>query len=113
MSDKPTGIAQINVDKAGENNIVIIPGANDDLLMPDIDNANELFQKSKVLVCQLETSLPVMLHALKNFKHGVSILNPSPAPEEITIGLFTLPSILCVNQTEAAVLTKREVPNIE
>lgn len=52
------------------------------------------------------------LAALRHFKDGVSILNASPAPSENTLELFTLPTILCVNQVEAASMTSRAVPNI-
>lgn len=113
VNEKPTGIAQINVDQNGENHIVIIPGANDTLSITDIENADNLLDKSKVLVCQLETPIQATLTALRRFKNGVSILNAAPAPSETTLELFTLPSILCVNQNEAAAMSKRDVPNIE
>lgn len=67
----------------------------------------------KVLVCQLETPLQATLVALRKFKNGISILNASPAPNENTLELFTLPTILCINQVEAAAMSKRAVPNIE
>lgn len=139
---KSTGIAQINVAESGENQIVIIPGANDLLSPVDIEKAQEALDSSKVrknnnksplhncileiskffflnfvfvqiLVCQLETPLPATLTALRRFKNGISILNASPAPNENTLELFTLPSILCINQVEAAAMSKRAVPNIE
>lgn len=46
---KSTGIAQINVAENGENQIVIIPGANDMLSPNDIDKAQELLDSSKVI----------------------------------------------------------------
>ena len=36
-SDKPSGIALITVDEAGENCIVVAPGANNDITPEDID----------------------------------------------------------------------------
>lgn len=68
---------------------------------------------AKVLVCQLETPIQATLAALRRFKNGVSILNAAPAPSENTLELFTLPTILCVNQLEAASMTSRPVPNLE
>lgn len=136
-SGKSTGIAQINVAENGENQVVIIPGANDTLSPTDIDKAQDVLDSSKVymfiylkkihfcliqqdnfilpqiLVCQLETPLPATLAALRRFKNGISILNASPAPSENTLELFTLPTILCINQVEAAAMSKRAVPNIE
>lgn len=45
---KSTGTAQIIVAKDGENQIVIIPGANDSLTVEDYDKAQEIFDNSKV-----------------------------------------------------------------
>lgn len=67
----------------------------------------------KVLVCQLENPMQATLAALRRFKNGISILNASPAPSETSLELFTLPTILCINQVEAAAMSKRAVPNIE
>lgn len=67
----------------------------------------------QVLVCQLEVPMEATLAALRKFKNGISILNASPAPKETTLELFTLPTILCINQVEAAAMSKRAVPNIE
>lgn len=108
-----TGMAQINVAENGENQIVIIPGANDSLSAGDVEKAQEILDSSKVLVCQLETPLQTALAALRRHKNGISILNATPPPNEITIELFTLPTILCVNQQEAASMSKRAVPNLE
>lgn len=43
-----TGMAQINVAENGENQIVIIPGANNSLSADDVENADELLKSSKV-----------------------------------------------------------------
>lgn len=63
-------------------------------------------------MCQLETPIQATLSALRRFKTGISILNAAPAPSETTLELYTLPSILCVNQIEAAAMSKRAVPDI-
>lgn len=61
----------------------------------------------------METPLQTTLAALRRFKNGISILNASPAPPVASIELFSLPSILCINQVEAASMTKRPVPDLE
>lgn len=48
ITGKSTGIAQINVAENGENQIVIIPGANDMLSPIDIDKAQDVLDSSKV-----------------------------------------------------------------
>lgn len=107
-----TGKAYITVGGNAENQIIIHPAANDLLSLEDVENAEELLNSTKVLVCQLETSIPATLAALRKFKKGISVLNVSPVPESRSIELFTLPSILCVNQSEAAKLTGRAVPTL-
>lgn len=102
-----TGIAQINVDDYGENSIVILPGANAMLNHKDISRSKKLFREAKVLLCQLETDPRTVLCALKQF-NGVSILNAAPALKNIPPGLIKAPTILCVNEVEAAILTDRK-----
>lgn len=63
-------------------------------------------------MCQLETPVKTSFAAMRGFK-GISILNASPAPAENNLEIFTLPTILCVNELEAASMTNRKVPNIE
>lgn len=47
---KSTGLAQINVAENGENQIVIIPGANDVITCDDIDKAQDVLDASKVYI---------------------------------------------------------------
>lgn len=49
VAGKNTGLAQINVAENGENQIVIIPGANDSLSPSDVENAAEVLDSSKVI----------------------------------------------------------------
>jgi len=107
-----TGIAQINVADNGDNQIVIVVGANDTMTLEDVDNSRELIDNAKVMVCQLETPVRATIAALKRFK-GISILNASPAPLENSLDIFTVPNILCINEQEAASMTQRSVPNLE
>lgn len=45
---RDTGTAQINVADNGENQIVIIPGANDMLAAADVDAALDVLDDTKV-----------------------------------------------------------------
>ncbi|XP_034476942.1 ribokinase [Drosophila innubila] len=104
LAGQTTGIAQIAVSDAGENNIIIVVGANNLLSVSDVSNAAEHFNRAKVLICQLETPLEATLFALRQFK-GVSIVNAAPALAETPTALLQQCSILCVNETEAALMT--------
>lgn len=50
---------------AGQNAIVIVPGANLLLTETDLDISEEVISKSKVVVCQLEIKPEVTLAALR------------------------------------------------
>ncbi|KAG5887192.1 hypothetical protein JTB14_016678 [Gonioctena quinquepunctata] len=97
-----TGIAQIIVSDKGENQIVIVPGANTKLGIKDVEEAQNVISKAKVLVMQLETSEEVAIRAIQ-LCNGISILNGAPALSNYDPQLLRLPSIFCVNESEAAV----------
>ncbi|XP_037725030.1 ribokinase [Drosophila subpulchrella] len=105
LEGQTTGVAQIAVSDGGENNIIIVVGANSQLSPCDVAQAEELFMEAKVLVCQLETPIEATLTALKHFK-GVSIVNAAPAMENTPRELLQLASIFCVNESEAALMTQ-------
>ena len=80
---KTTGIACITVDNNGGNTIVIIPGANSELLPNEIENENiqtNLISNSRVLICQNEIPIETTLCALTMAKlsNTISIFNPAP-----------------------------------
>lgn len=52
----------------GQNSIVIVPGANLLLSTSDLDTAEDVISRSKVIVCQLEIDPKVTLAALKMAK---------------------------------------------
>ncbi|XP_030378763.1 ribokinase-like [Scaptodrosophila lebanonensis] len=104
LSGQTTGVAQIAVSDGGENNIIIVVGANNSLSADDATRAQPLLAQAKVLVCQLETPLAATLAALRLCK-GTSIVNAAPALEQTPPELLQLASILCVNESEAALMT--------
>ncbi|XP_044759998.1 ribokinase-like isoform X2 [Coccinella septempunctata] len=105
-----TGIAQISVAESGENQIVIIAGANKKLCIEDIEEASEIIETAKLLILQLETSVDVAVKAMRLCK-GISILNGAPFTTEYDPSLFELPTIFCVNEHEASQFTKLPVTN--
>lgn len=88
-----TGIAVIVVDAAGENQIVVAPGANRLLSVVDVDVGN-----ADVVVCQLEVPVAAVEHAIRSAPFGV--LNCAPA-RELPHGLLAECDVVVVNQTEA------------
>uniref|UniRef100_A0A182INJ9 Ribokinase n=1 Tax=Anopheles atroparvus TaxID=41427 RepID=A0A182INJ9_ANOAO len=107
-----TGIAQINVADNGDNQIVIVTGANKCLAPSDVALRASLFGKARILVCQLETPLEGTMAALAAFE-GISILNAAPA-EKLPRSVLAAAKIFCVNETEAALLTDmHEVSDVQ
>lgn len=76
-----SGIAIINVDKEGNNNIVVIPGSNskvdNDFLHKNID----VVENSKIVLFQFEIPLETVKNGLKVARKlgKITVLNPAPA----------------------------------
>jgi len=82
-SKHPTGHAIIQVDKNGQNSIVIFAGANGDLTEADIDKALSGFERGDLLLLQNETNnIEYAMEAAK--RRGLQIaLNPSPIDKKL------------------------------
>lgn len=78
-----TGIAVINVDKKGNNNIVVIAGANNQVDKPYLQRHIQAIAASDAVVLQLEVPRETVKESLKIAKSlgKVTILNPAPAME--------------------------------
>ncbi len=104
--DKPSGIALINVDKKGENSIVVAPGSNNNLLNADIDRYNALIDEAGIILLQLEIPLETVIYIAEKAtaKGKKVILNPAPAqqlPEKLLSSLY----LITPNESEASLLT--------
>lgn len=106
LQDAPTGIAQITVDDAGQNTIVVVPGANGKLSPPDLEAAEPAFEGASVVVIQLEIPLLTVTYAADLARrHGARVvLNPAPA-QPLSATCLEQVDVLIPNQSEAALLT--------
>lgn len=101
--DVASGVAIIMVDAAGENTIVVTPGANARITPADIDAAEPVIREAACVLLQLEIPLETVQYAIDFCrKRGVfTILDPAPAPPEgMADGLFKV-DLITPNQTEA------------
>lgn len=75
-----TGVAPILVEPAGENRIVIVPGANSAMTVGEVDDAFAATEAPDVVLCQLEIPLACVDRALRRGREAgaVTILNPAP-----------------------------------
>jgi ribokinase len=104
-----SGLAPITVDAKGENQIIIIGGANDDLTKAEVQQARALIRSAKYMVVQLELPATITAEAMRVAREeGVQvILNTAPAQsvDELPQELFRLCDILCPNQPELQLLS--------
>lgn len=102
-----SGIALIQVDEAGRNNIVVIPGSNYALCRADIDRAERWFAQSAVVLLQMEIPLDVLGYALERTSAAGcrTILNPAPA-HGLTREMLRCTEILVPNEVELSALTQ-------
>ncbi len=102
LSSTPTGVAFIVVDDAGENSIIVNPGANHEVTNAQVERHADLIREADALLLQLECPLPVVRLAAEIARAaGVRvILNPSPLTEAFLADPFEV-DVLIVNEGEA------------
>ena len=112
--EAPSGVALITVDDAGNNVIVVAPGANQILSPDDVKRARPDIVSSEALVAQLEIPLETVEFAaqLANDCSVPFILDPAPA-QKLGPELLKMVDVLTPNETEAQILTGIEVTDEE
>ena len=88
-----TGTALIVVDRDGENQIVVCPGANSGFSLEGVE-----FGPDETVLCQLEVGLPVVLEAARR-SAGFFVLNAAPAMD-LPAELLERCDLVIVNETE-------------
>lgn len=102
-----TGTAVITVEEAsGQNQIVIVPGANAAITPDDVERSRQALAQAKVVIAQLEIPLPVVEKAaqIASACGAVFILNPAPA-QPLPPSLLAQVDVLTPNEHEAEQLT--------
>jgi len=106
IKEAPSGVALITVDDAGNNVIVVAPGANQKLSAEDVKEAESDISSSGALVAQLEVPLQTVEFTaqLANDSGVPFILDPAPA-QKLSPKLLKMVDALTPNETEAQILT--------
>jgi len=111
LSDEaPSGVALIMVDEAGNNEIVVAPGANARLSAEDVKKAEGDIASAGAVVAQLEVPLETIAFAAQ-LAHAAGVpfvLDPAPA-QKLPADLLRIVDVLTPNETEAQILTGIEV----
>lgn len=110
-----SGVAVITVDDAGQNNIIVIPGANGLIDETDVQRLNSLFDDAAALLLQWEIPLTMVeLAATSAQKVGVKvILDPAPTNLDAPDDFYSRVDIITPNEIEASQLVGFEVNNYE
>ena len=105
-SEQSSGVALINVDQSGENQIVVVPGANATLSTEHVENAFSNITKGSIILLQLEIPLPSVARAIElGFENDCRvILDPAPA-QVLSPSLLGNVFLLTPNETEAEILS--------
>ncbi|UPT85112.1 ribokinase [Bradyrhizobium barranii subsp. apii] len=106
-AEAPTGAAFIYVHETrGDNAIIVVSGAADDLSPTDVDAAADAIRTSRVFVTQLEQPVAAAQRGLEIARAAgsITVFNPAPAVK-FDDGLFALCDYVVPNETEAEALT--------
>ena len=110
-----TGVAAIAVADNGENQIVIVPGANGRVGDADWQRLHQHLDAAQLLLLQYEIPATVVAKAAElAHAQGIPvILDPAPVPEVDLTPIYPAVDILTPNQVEAAQLTRLPVGTVE
>src|SRR5690606_11217561 len=77
---KSSGVAPIFVEPSGENSILIVKGANADLLPAEVDKAADDLKACGLILMQMEVPVETVYHTIAfAAENGIeTILNPAP-----------------------------------
>jgi ribokinase len=100
-ANAPTGTANIYINRAGENNIVLNAGANAACCATQLEQCG--ITQDDIIILQMEVRHSEIIAALKYAKNcgATTILNLAPAPEAFPDGLLDHVDYLIANELEA------------
>ncbi|MDO4548552.1 MAG: ribokinase [Clostridia bacterium] len=111
-----TGMAIIEVDPSGDNRIIVVIGANDELDLDAITAKKDYISQSDICLFQCENPLPSINHAMAIARQSgaVIILDPAPAPSSpLPEAILALCDYVTPNETELMALTGMPVDTVE
>ena len=107
-----SGVAIIKVNNKGENNIVVVSGANGKVDVNYIESKWDVIVKADIFLFQLEIPMETVVYTMKKLKDlgKTIILDPAPAsklPDEI----FNYIDFITPNETELETLAEKKIDN--
>lgn len=112
-SNATTGVALITLS-GGDNQIIIVPGANMECTEQDVDRAEIEISQADIIILQLEIPLEVSHRVVRKATElGKAIVfNPAPA-QTLDEDVLKSVTVLTPNETEAETLTGIAVESIK
>lgn len=112
--DCTSGLAVIAVERSGQNSIMVVPGANGEVSVDDVQDHHEVIESADVLMLQLEIPTPSVIAAIQIARQsGVCcILDPAPVATDWTDELLDV-DLVCPNETEAAAITGLDINTLD
>lgn len=110
----PTGVAPIFVEPNGQNRIVIVKGANDQVTPADVDAAAADLGRAQTIILQYEIPLETVYHTIRfaNARNIRCILNPAPALP-VSIADIRGADYFIPNENEAALISGLPVQSMD
>ena len=115
VPDAVSGLALICVEDAGNNNIVVIPGTNNDCTCEYLKENDDRFSWCDVIMLQMEIPFESTLQAARWGRElgKIVMANIAPVPPHGCDGLYPLCDYISVNESELEKLTGSAVDSID
>jgi ribokinase len=109
-----SGVAPIFVEPSGQNRILVVKGANDEIKPVDVDAAGDMLRSVDCIVLQFEIPAETVYYTIAFArKHGIRcILNPAPAQAVDMAALKEL-DYFVPNEHEAETITGAPVKTVD
>jgi ribokinase len=109
-----SGVAPIFVDPSGQNRIIVVKGANDELKAADVEAAADVLRSADCIVLQFEIPLETVSYTIQFARrNGIRcILNPAPA-QPIDLQAVADLDYFVPNENEAEAISGVPVRNVE
>ncbi|MFZ0296816.1 MAG: ribokinase [Candidatus Sulfotelmatobacter sp.] len=108
-----SGVAPIFVDPSGQNRILVVKGANDELRPADVDAAAELLKKAHCILLQFEIPLETVYYTIDfATRNNIRcIVNPAPG-QPIDLKAFSGLDFLVPNEAETETIAGAPVRDL-
>ncbi|MBE6552219.1 MAG: ribokinase [Ruminococcaceae bacterium] len=107
----PTGHAVIQVNREGENCIIVYPGANALVTNEEVDRILENFEAGDYLFLQNEINATEYLIRAAHAKQLITVLTPSPFSKELVESpVLSIVDWIVLNETEIQFITGEKYP---